>query len=202
MKMDSDAIPAPEDNIKSLCRKVEDTVGVEARTPKHFEQIVVRIFDRTGTLLSATTLKRIWGYLSEPVTPRKSTLDVLAQCCGWRDYDDFVCGNKPEIESGIVGSRVLNAEKDLVKGDIVRLMWTPSRVCVIRYSGTSDWTVIRSEGTRLKPGDTFRCSTIIAGEPLYLDNLVHQGSRPGIYVCGRRHGVGFMRGDMPEDQTH
>lgn len=179
--------------IKALCRKVEETFGMTVTTPKHFERLTVMIFERTGTLLSSTTLKRLWGYLQESTTPRVSTLDVLARSCGWRRFEDFVAGNVPGIESGFVGAKVLNAEKDLVRGDIVRLLWAPARICDIKYLGKGEWIVVNSEGTRLSPGDTFCCHTIIAGEPLYLDHVVHEGSRPGIYVCGRRNGVGFIR---------
>ena len=45
--------------------------------------------------------------------------------------------------------------------------------------------------TRLKEGDTFECSLIIEGEPLYLDNL-SQGNQQSIaYVCGKQSGVLF-----------
>lgn len=182
-------------HIEELCRRVEETLGIKATTPKGFDRLTVMIFERTGVLLSPTTLKRMWGYLNESTTPRPTTLNVLAQCCGWRSYSDFQQGNRPEIESGFIGSRTLNVEKDLTFGDTVRLMWAPSRVCVIKYLGSSNWKVIRSEGTRLSPGDTFRCSIIVAGEPLYLDNVHHAGSRPGIYVCGRRNGIGFIVGE-------
>lgn len=44
---------------------------------------------------------------------------------------------------------------------------------------------------RLREGDTFECSLIIEGEPLYLDNL-KQGELPAIaYVCGKKTGVFF-----------
>lgn len=187
-----------DNQVKSLCQRVEETLGMEVTTPKHFERLAEMIFERTGTLLSATTLKRLWGYLNEHTTPRQSTLDILAQCCGWRGFHDFVAGNVPEIESGFVGSSVLNAERDLAPGDRVRLMWAPARICVIKYLGRNSWEVIRSEGTRLSPGDKFTCPVIIAGEPLYLDNVSHAGSRPGVYVCGRRNGVGFIVGDGGE----
>lgn len=182
------------DKIKELCDEVEGSFGMKATTPKHFERLAVLIFERTGTLLSPTTLKRIWGYLQEGSTPRRTTLDLLAQCCGWRSYDDFAEGDVPEIESGFVGAKILNVERDLKYGEIVRLMWHPARVCVIKYLGNGNWEVIRSEGTRLLPGDTFRCRMIVAGEPLYLENLIHAGGKPGVYVCGRNHGIGFLVG--------
>lgn len=178
--------------LKNLCRRVEETAHITARVPRHFEMLAEAIFQRTGTLLSPTTLKRIWGYLNEPMTPRRSTLDILARFCGWTDYAGFLAGDTPEIESGTVGSKVLRADASLPRDTCVRLMWPPSRLCVIRYQGDGKWRVESSEGTRLSPGDTFRCVMIAEGEPLYIDGLRKQGVEVGTYVCGRRSGVTFV----------
>ena len=111
---------------------------------------------------------------------------------GYVDEDDFIAGNIPEIESRNVGAKVLRPGQDVDKGDRVRLMWPPMRICVIEYMGNDRWPVVSSEGTRLEPGDTFYCTLIVSGEPLYLDRLEHGDSRPGTYVCGRRSGVKFV----------
>ena len=124
--------------------------------------------------------------------PRYSTLDVLAIYCGWQDYGDFTAGNTPEIESGNVGAITIIADRDVKRGDRIRLMWPPSRICEIEYLGERKWRVVASEGTRLSPGDTFSCALMVAGEPLYLDNLVHGDDRPGVYVCGRKSGVTIL----------
>lgn len=107
-------------------------------------------------------LKRLWGYIVEPVTPRQSTLDVLARFCGWEDYANFSAGDMPEIESGNIGSRSLHAE-EMTTGARVRLFWHPARVCEIEYMGGNDWKVIYSEVTRLAAGDSFRCPLIVSG---------------------------------------
>lgn len=179
--------------LKGLCESVERTYGKPVTTPLQFEALADDIFRRTGTRMSPTTLKRLWGYLKEPMTPRRSTLDVLARYCGWQDYVDFTDGNSPEIESGNVGANVISAERDMQMGERVRLMWPPSRVCEIEYLGERRWRVVDSEGTRLSPGDTFSCALIVSGEPLYLDRLVHGDARPGTYVCGRTSGVTVNR---------
>ena len=176
----------------NLCKRVEETYGNEVRTPLQFEALAEDIFRITGKMLSATTLKRLWGYLNEPMIPRGTTLDVLARYCGWRDFEDFTKGDVPDIESGNIGTCTIIADKDVKRGDRVRLMWQPSRVCVIEYLGDRKWRVVASEKTRLSPGDTFSCALIVSGEPLYLDNLVHGTDRPGVYVCGRKSGVTFV----------
>lgn len=189
-----------DEQIKELRRRVEETAGLKPVKSKHFENLVVMIYERTGTLLSPTTLKRIWGYLKEFTVTRQSTLDLLAQFCGWHNYEEFLKGNVPEIESGFLGMKVLNADRDMKIGDVVKLMWEPSRICNIRYLGDSRWIVTKAEGTRLSTGDTFRCSSIMAGEPLYLDELVHDGEDKGMYVCGRRNGVRFTVGESKPKQ--
>ena len=121
-----------EEMINSLCRRVEETSGMAIAKSKDFEQLAIKIFERTGTLLSPTTLKRIWGYLKENTVTRQSTLDLLAQYCGWHNYAEFLTGNMPEIESGFVDVKVLYVENDLKPGNTVKLMWHPSRICHIR----------------------------------------------------------------------
>lgn len=177
--------------LTALRARVESSANIAATTPMQFGRLSESIRRRTGVLLSPTTLKRMWGYIDEPVTPRLSTLDVLARFCGWHDYKDFVAGNIPEIESGNISTRSIRAGEDILTGGRVRLFWPPARMCEIEYEGDSGWVVIDSEGTRLKPGDRFLCPLIVSGEPLYIDNLVKDGNRGGIYVCGRRSGITF-----------
>ncbi len=176
-----------------LCRRVEETLGLHPATPSQFEVLAERIHYRTGTLISATTLKRLWGYLNEPLTPRRTTLDVLARCSGWPDYEAFLAGDTPELESGAVGTKVIRVERDLRRGDRIKVMWHPSRVCVIQYLGDGAWKVLAAEKTRLTQGDTFRCNMLISGEPMYLDDLSHNTSTGGLYVCGSRSGITFER---------
>lgn len=177
--------------IRKLCESVEKYAGIEVRTARQFEYLADRIESRTGVSLSPTTLKRLWGYLNEDVRPRESTLDVLATFCGWRNFKDFTEGRSPEIESGNVGAKLIRADQNVRIGDEVRVFWHPGRVCVIRYLGGGKWRVMEAEGTRLAAGDTFTCQLIVEGEPLYLDNLAHEGKEYGVYVCGRKSGITF-----------
>ena len=190
--MDEKILPRNVDaGIRVLCRQVETAANLEARTSRHFEMLSNLVNNRTGVLLSPTTLKRIWGYIDEDVTTRRATLDVLSRFCGWRDYGHFLSIDSHDIESGNVGSNTVRAGVDVRPGECVRLFWNPARVCDIEYIGNFEWKILASRGTRLKPGDTFRCAMIVAGEPLYLDNLIHEDNRPGVYVCGRKSGVTF-----------
>ena len=136
---------------------------------------------------------RIWGYVAEDVKPRKSTLDVLTQFLGYQDWNEYLQNSllPKEQQSSPVLTRRLSVARSLTRGDRLRLIWQPGRVCVVEYTGDLLFRVISSANTRIHEGDTFECSLIIEGEPLYLDNL-KQGNHPAIaYVCGKKSGVLF-----------
>jgi len=178
---------------EQLRSEIETALKKKLQTPKDFEFLRERIYARLHILVSRTTLMRIWGYVDEGVTPRKGTLDILAQFLGYQDWDGY-CQNSllpKEQQSSPVMSRRLSVAKELVEGERLRLTWNPERICDIEYLGNLQFGVTASVNTRLKVGDTFECSLIIEGEPLYLDNLRQDGHPPIAYVCGKKSGVFF-----------
>ena len=175
-----------------LCAEVEAAIGRKLATPKDFDFLRNQIFSRLHIFISATTLKRIWGYLTDDVSPRRSTLDILARYLGYIDYDTFATGvtaTDDELSSNPIMSRRIDVEEQLDPGDRIRLTWQPGRVCDVEYRGSNAFEVVASQGTRLKPGDTFKCALIIEAEPLYIDHLVTGDSAPTAYVCGKKSGV-------------
>ena len=176
---------------------IETALKKKLQTPKDFEFLRERIYARLHTLVSRTTLMRLWGYVDEEVTPRKGTLDILSKFLGYKDWESFQENTMlpKEQQSSPVMSRKLNVNSDLYIGERLRLTWQPDRVCDVEYLGELSFRVIASENTRIQPGDTFQCSLIIEGEPLYLDNLRKgDGSSSAetiAYVCGKKTGVNF-----------
>lgn len=152
-----------------------------------------RIFDRTGELLSRNTLRRIWGRIRGDVTPRCSTLDILSRFIGYSSYRSFMDGS--QLDEGDSSTpffgRRLSTVDGLTYGDRLRLTWQPGRVCDVEYNGSLHFRVIHSENTKLKKGDTFLCSLIIEGQPLYLDQLEQGSNPPTAYICGKQGGVRF-----------
>ena len=176
-----------------LCTDIETALKKKLQTPKDFEFLRERIYARLHILVSRTTLMRLWGYVDEDVKPRKSTLDILSHFLGYEDWDAY-CQNSllpKEKQSSPIMSRRLSIANELNKGERLRLTWQPDRVCDIEYLGDLQFRVTASENTRLKAGDTFECSLIIEGEPLYLDHLKQTGQQSISYVCGKLSGVFF-----------
>jgi hypothetical protein len=98
------------------------------------------------------------------------------------------CGR--ESSSPILGRRIRVAD-GLTRGDKIRLTWYPGRVCDLLYNGSQQFRVIASKNSKLKPNDTFLCSLIIEGQPLYLDQLQQGNCPPTTFVCGGSGGVRF-----------
>lgn len=163
-------------------------------TPRDFDTLSDAIFRRMHIQVSATTLKRIWGYIDEPVRPRRSTLDVLARFVGYPDFRRFEAGlaSAPDVQSDVSLAYSVNTAQ-LRPDTVLTLRWLPDRRCCVRYLGDQRFVVTEAENTKLAVGDTFRCQLIVEGEPLYLDALVHRGQPPVTYIAGRKDGVRIER---------
>lgn len=179
---------------KPICIDIEKAISKEVRTPKDFEELREHIYRRLHLMVSSTTLKRLWGYLHDDVQARLGTLDILAQFLGYKNFRDYSYHRNQYLEmiqSSPVLSRKLNVKDDINVNDKLLLTWQPNRQCEIIYMGNFTFKVLSSCNTRLLPGDTFTCSLLIEGEPLYIDNL-QQGNKPPIaYVCGIKSGIRY-----------
>ena len=185
------AIEISTEELLNLCSSIEDAIGRKMQTPKDFKHLSEEIFNRVHSLISPSTLMRLWGYIESDVKPRVSTLNQLARFVGFRDLQDFLQMDHKNRQSSVVICRHLNVSTDIQRGQKLRLRWLPDRVCDIIYRGNLSFEVIRSEHTGLKKGATFMCPLIIEGEPLYLDNVVQYDIPGSGYVCGKRNGVTF-----------
>ena len=189
--------------IENLRNEIEVAIHRRLATPKDFEALREMIFLRLHILVSATTLKRIWGYIDDSVSTRRSTLDILARYIGYADFDAYengTVGDIAESPSSPIMARRIDVDEQLQPGDMIRLTWQPGRICDVEYRGDRVFCVVASQCTRLKAGDTFKCSLMIEDEPLYIDMLVTADSvTPTAYVCGKKSGIHFEPIQASED---
>lgn len=75
-----------------LLKEVEKHYGRPLKTSANFEALSIVIERDLGEIISASTLKRLWGYVSLRPTPRMNTLNVLSKFIGKRDFATF-CQN-------------------------------------------------------------------------------------------------------------
>ena len=115
---------------------------------------------------------------------------MLAQFVGFRNFEVF-CQRREElkkVQSRIVSTDSIDVNR-LIKGDCLQISWRPDRTIVAKYVGDSAFVITESVNSKLSVGDSFTCNLFIQNEPLYLSNLVHEGSEPLSYVAGEKDGV-------------
>lgn len=183
-----------EDINNTLRKRVETVAGCKMNSPRDFSFLSMRILDKTKRHVSASTLKRFWGYLGEKqkTNPFLFTLDTLAQYTGYADYKSFEESHKQPgtIQSEFIVNPSLQTAL-LQQGDKIMLMWHPDRCVTIEYEGMGLFKVKESINSKLSVNDTFFCEQIIDGEPLMLRCLIHENNPPTNYICGRINGVKF-----------
>lgn len=171
--------------IERLKAEVEQVAERRMVTPRDFEWLGDRIVQVVGERLSATTLKRLWGYVNGG-TPRRFTLDILARFAGYADYAAF-CSGCADDSNILLDTHSVVAER-LCVGEELVLRWVPDRKVTIRHMGGARFDVLSAENTKLAVGDSFVCHLFVDHQPLYITQLLHKGRHTG-YVAGKRNGI-------------
>jgi len=180
--------------ISELKHLIEENVGRKMKTTADFTFLSGAIWERIHDNLSASTLKRIWGYVDGIDSARNSSLDILSKFLGFKDWDNFLAHIAQDNDSGRVNNEHIKTE-DLTVGDIVSVSWRPNRRCTFRYLGDYRFIVEQAENSKLKVGNTFRCGLFILGEPLYLSDLIQGDKPPVAFVVGNKDGLCEIRRD-------
>lgn len=177
-----------------LLAKVEKKYGRPIKTTTDFEALSVVIERDTGELLSASTLKRLWGYVSLNPAPRASTLDILSRYLDWKNFEEFRAWLKttPDFESTFFTTQIINVS-DLKPGSRVLIGWNPNRLVELEYHGGHRFTVISNENSQLQKDDEFELTSLMLGYPLYISRILRNGEYTPAYVAGKIEGLNLLK---------
>jgi hypothetical protein len=186
-----------ENQYQAICDAVEKHVGMKMVRSQDFDWLAEKILEQQHQMVSANTLKRLWGYFDHVrVETRKSVLDLLAQYLGYSNYVVFVqtlemvAANKSSDE---VNTNHLEVKK-LPVGQRICVTWLPDRRVVMEHLGQGRCIIREVENSKLCVGDTFNCHLLIDGEPLFLGSLSRVGKSPSesvAYQAGKQGGIHF-----------
>ena len=177
-----------------LLTEVEKKYGRRIATTTDFESLSVVIEHQIGELISSSTLKRLWGYVSLNPTPRIATLDILSRYLGHKDFKAF-CIDLKESKSFVSTFFTARCQTvaELAVGAVVTIGWAPDRVVKMNYLGDFQFEVLSSVNSQLKVGDCFELSEIIVGYPLFISRILRDGEYTPSYVAAQQDGINLLK---------
>ena len=176
--------------IQCLRSDLEQRVGQQLQSPADFQWLIQQIWNKQHTILSLSTIKRLWGYVPSNVVPRLSTLNTLSQFLGYADWNAYLVALE---QRGVNESAMFQGEgisvSALQPNDRIEVCWQPNRRCVFCYLGNNQFVVEESKNAKLHIGDRFSTATFMVGHPMYLDNLLLSDGTYTSYVAGKINGL-------------
>jgi len=182
-----------------LLARVEKKYSRHISTSTDFESLSVDIERVTNDVLSASTLKRIWGYVSMKPTPRCSTLDILSRYIGFHDFKAFC--DELRSEDAFVSEFFTTKcflSSDMSKGDRILIGWHPNREVVLEYIGENEWEVVKTTNSKLLIGDRFQATEFMLGTPLWTARILRGGEYTPPFIAGRNGGLTRLEKVFPE----
>lgn len=173
---------------------VEKKFRKNVKTSTDFYALASDIESVTCETVSASTLKRMWGYVNMSTVPRHATLDILSKYIGKYDYRTFCedLKNSSAFQSSFFTADFISAN-DLAEGSCVEIGWDPDRLVTLKYLGEGMFEVVSSFNSKLKPGDRFTAANIIKGYPLYISRILRDNEYTPSYIAGRQGGINHLR---------
>lgn len=176
--------------LKYLLSEVEKRYGRGVNTTTDFEALSVVIEHDINERLSSSTLKRLWGYVSNNSSPSLTTLNILSRYVGTRDFRAF-CEDlmKWDLqESGFFTTSCI-LTSGLEKGARIRIGWNPDRLVLLEYQGDFLFRVLQNLNSSLQEGDEFEASSFFLGYPLYIPRILRDGDYTPSYIAGSVNGL-------------
>jgi hypothetical protein len=177
-----------------LLQQVEGKFAHRLSTTTDYELLTFVIERETGEMISASTLKRLWGYVSYSSTPRIATMDTLCRYIGYKDFKAFCKALK---ESGAIVSTFFTSKtieaSSLKEGSRVLIGWSPNRLVELRFLGGTSFEVVSAQNAKLQVRDRFDASEFIMGAPLFIACLHRRdGSVTPPYVAAKADGLSVL----------
>ena len=182
------SVSSPE--IIQLRSDIEKQLAQTFHSPADFQWLIQQIWNKQHTILSLSTIKRLWGYVPSNGVPRLSTLNTLSQFLGYANWNAYLAAleQRGGNESAMFQGEGIYTSA-LQTGDKIEVCWQPNRRCIFCYLGKNQFVVEESKNAKLHIGDRFSATTFMVGHPMYLDNLLLSDGTYTSYVAGKTNGL-------------
>lgn len=177
--------------LKTLIDKTNQRLGFAPASPTEFNELIISIFNQTGRTISQSTIKRLWGYIDYEGFPSATTLNILAQYNGYKDWNAYLLKSASpdsDEDSGFMEDTVIDATK-IKEGEKLRLKWHPNKSCEIECIAPLRFRINKSQNIKLMAGDTLTFRTISIGMPLFFSDIMRDHTLIPAYVGAKKGGL-------------
>lgn len=172
--------------IDFLLKSVAEKFGGSVSSTKDFESLSSKIEEETSQIVSTSTLKRLYGYMSLKPKPRITTLDILSNYIGRAGFRNLCV--ELQDSSAFLSVETVKSES-LEPGQELIVSWLPDREVHLRCVGGQDFEVLDSGTSKLRVGDKFAVKEFMKGHPLYISGIIRDGKALPEYVAGKKAGI-------------
>jgi hypothetical protein len=169
-------------------QKIEERFGKPIVYPKDCEALAATITTECKDHISASTLKRLYGFVKGTDQARQSTLDVLAKYLGAQNWETLIRSFGNALHSEFTSLNEITIE-NIEKGKTILLGYFPDRNLSLKYLGKQQFEVITSENSKLTKGDILTAFHFVLGYPLLIENVKRNGKDLGQYIAGKSSGL-------------
>lgn len=183
-----------EQILKTLLDAVRQTYGCKPSCPTEFDGLSLSIFRSVRRTISQSTLKRLWGYITDQSGTSVSTLNILCKYVGYRDWEDFCVHAEPfgvvgRDESGFSMGQILACD-NLSIGSVVRAEWGGGKSCSVRkISNPRRFVVIDSKNIKLEVNDFVTIDSIAISRPFVALECMRGDQSIGNYIGAKQSGI-------------
>lgn len=162
---------------KLIKQKIEERFGKEVRYPKDCEPLANHISQACKTRVSASTLRRLYGFVKGIREPRLHTLDIVAEYLGHKGWEQLVSSfdrSEDEPEKLIDKLR----PEQIKNGQAIQVAYEPTKVIEIRKVG-GQLQVVSSNEKRVLVNDEVRFRLLELHYPLTFSHHFREGGSLG-----------------------
>ena len=177
-------------NENEILRRLKDKVGLDMAKSSDFDILSQSIIDSTSENLSVNTLKRLFGFKTDKVVPRVSTMDIIAQYLGYADYGSLIKDLGEDADISLFTPIDCLEVQELERGTQIRVAYDPNRVFFLTYLGDCQFIVNDVEGSKsIRKGDLLTITQLAVGHRFVVAHVVRDGEDLGAYESAKFKGL-------------
>ncbi|MCH5230248.1 MAG: hypothetical protein J1F43_00450 [Muribaculaceae bacterium] len=177
-------------NDNEILKRIKDKVGLDMSKSVDFDILAQAIKDKTNEGLGVNTLKRLFGYKTDKIVPRMSTMDIIAQYLGCPNYESLIKELGDDADISLFTPVDSIDPQDLEKGSQIRLAYDPNRVFFLTYLGDFKFIVNEAEGSKnIQKGDILIISQLVVGHRFVASHVERDGQDLGGYESAKYKGL-------------